>query len=89
MAWTVTLAPAARKALRSIRDERLKARIVRALKGLEGEPRPAGVTRLVGQDGALRIRVGDWRILYELREAEVVVLVLRIGPRGDVYERLP
>ncbi len=89
MAWTVTLAPAARKALRSIRDERLKARIVRALKGLESEPRPSGVTRLVGQDGALRIRVGDWRILYELREAEVVVLVLRIGPRGDVYERLP
>jgi mRNA interferase RelE/StbE len=36
----------------------------------------------------MRIRVGDWRILYELREREVVVLVVRIGPRGEVYERL-
>ncbi len=86
MAWTVTLAPPARKALKAIRDTRLRGRIVRALEALESEPRPAGVKRLVGQEGLLRIRVGDWRILHEVRE--VVVLVLRIGPRGEVYERL-
>ncbi len=86
MAWTVTLAPPARKALKAIRDKRLRGRIVRALQGLETDPRPAGVKRLVGQEGFLRIRVGDWRIIYEVRE--VVVLVVRIGPRGEVYERL-
>ena len=88
MAWTVTLAPAARKSLKAIRDTRLRGRIVKALQGLEEEPRPAGVKRLVGQGGTLRIRVGDWRILYEVREQEVVVLVVRIGPRGEVYERV-
>lgn len=88
MAWTVTLAPAARKSLKAIRDTRLRGRIVRALKGLEEEPRPSGAKRLVGLGGTLRIRVGDWRILYDIREQEVVVLVVRIGPRGEVYERM-
>lgn len=88
MAWTVTLAPAARKSLKAIRDTRLRGRIVRALQGLEEEPRPSGAKRLVGLGGTLRIRVGDWRILYEVREQEVVVLVVRIGPRGEVYERV-
>lgn len=80
MAWTVTLVPAARKSLKAIRDTRL-GRIVRALHGLEEEPRPSGAKRLVGLGGTLRIRVGDWRILYEVREQEVVVLVVWIGPR--------
>jgi mRNA interferase RelE/StbE len=88
VAWTVALAPAARKSLKAIRDTRLRGRVVRALQGLEADPRPAGVKRLAGQEALLRIRVGDWRILYEVREREVVVLVVRIGPRGEVYERL-
>jgi mRNA interferase RelE/StbE len=89
LAWTVTLAPAARKSLRAIRDRRLRGRIVRALEALAADPRPAGMKRLVGQEGLLRVRVGDWRIVYEVREREVVVvMVVRIGPRGEVYERL-
>ena len=70
MAWTVTLAPAARKSLKAIRDTRLRGRIVRALQGLEEEPRPSGAKRLVGLGGTLRIRVGNWRILYEVRGQE-------------------
>lgn len=88
MVWAVTLAPPARKALRAIRDPRLRGRIVKALQGLEADPHPAGVRRLVGQEGLMRLRVGDWRILYEVREREVLVLVVRIGPRGEVYERM-
>jgi mRNA interferase RelE/StbE len=88
LAYRLEYAPAARKAIRAIRDTRLRARIEAALLRLREEPRPAGVKRLVGQEGLLRVRVGDWRILYELREREVIVLVVRIGPRGEVYERL-
>jgi mRNA interferase RelE/StbE len=62
--------------------------VVRALQGLGTDPRPAGAKRLAGQEGLLRIRVGDWRILYEVHDREVLVLVVRIGPRGEVYERL-
>jgi mRNA interferase RelE/StbE len=77
LAWTVTLAPAARKSLRAIRDRRLLARIIRALESLEVDPRPAGAKRLVGQEGLMRVRVGDWRILYELKERKVMVLLVR------------
>ncbi len=49
---------------------------------------PRGAKRLTGQEGLLRIRVGDWRVLYEVHEREELVLVVRIGPRGEVCERL-
>ncbi len=88
MAWRLEYASAARKAIRAISDRRLRVRIEAALLRLREEPRPAGVKRLAGQEGLLRIRVGDWRVLYEVREREVMVLVVRVGPRGEVYERL-
>jgi mRNA interferase RelE/StbE len=84
LAYRLEYAPVARKAIRAIRDRRLRGRLEAALLRLREEPRPAGVKRLAGQDGLLRIRVGDWRILYEVREREVVVLVVRLGKRGEV-----
>ena len=82
MAYRLEYAPAARKAIRAIRDTKLKRRIEAALLGLREDPRPPGAKRLAGQEGLLRIRVGDWRILYEVHEREVVVLVVRIGRAG-------
>lgn len=43
------------------------------------------VTKLVGRSG-YRLRVGDWRVIYELQDEQVVMLVIKIGPRGEVYE---
>jgi mRNA interferase RelE/StbE len=43
------------------------------------------VKKLVGQPG-YRLRVGDWRVLYDVESGRLVVRVLRIGPRGGVYE---
>lgn len=43
------------------------------------------VTKLVGRPG-YRLRVGDWRVIYELQDEQVVMLVIKIGPRGEVYE---
>lgn len=88
MPYRLDYSPRARKDIRAIRYRTLKRRIEKALLALREEPRPPGAERLVGQDGLMRLRVGDWRILYEVHEREVVVLVVRIGPRGEVYERL-
>ena len=43
------------------------------------------VTKLVGRPG-YRLRVGDWRVIYELQNEQLVLLVMKIGPRGEVYE---
>lgn len=43
------------------------------------------VKRLRGMEGVFRIRVGDWRIIYEVHRKEGVIAVLEIGPRGRVY----
>jgi len=43
------------------------------------------VTKLVGRSG-YRLRVGDWRVIYELQAEQFMLLVVKIGPRGDIYE---
>ena len=42
------------------------------------------LTKLQGRDG-YRLRVGDWRVVYELQDERLVMLVLDMGPRGDIY----
>ncbi len=43
------------------------------------------VTKLAGRPG-YRLRVGDWRVIYELQNEQLIMLVVKIGPRGEVYE---
>ena len=43
------------------------------------------VTELVGRPG-YRLRVGDWRVLYELQNEQLIMFVVKVGPRGEVYE---
>ena len=63
-----------------------RQRIVRRIAGLADNPRPVGAERLSGDD-KYRIRQGDYRILYEIEDAQLVVAVVRIGNRREVYRR--
>ncbi|MFQ5984772.1 MAG: type II toxin-antitoxin system RelE/ParE family toxin [Alphaproteobacteria bacterium] len=54
---------------------------------LAKNPRPRGVKKLEGADDIYRLRVGDDRLLYRLREAALLVLVLAVGRRRDTYGR--
>lgn len=56
--------------------------------GLETEPRPHGVKAMAGHRGLFRIRVGDYRILYEIDDEAAVVTVTRIRQRGSAYRGL-
>lgn len=74
-----------KRLMRSPRD--LAERLRRVLRALEAEPRPHGAEPLKGHD-LYRLRVGDWRIVYAIEDAELLVLVVRIAARGQVYRDL-
>jgi len=59
-------------------------RILRRIRALQNDPRPAGAIKLAGRD-TYRVRQGDYRILYDVFDVVLVVEVIRIGRRGDVY----
>ena len=81
----VLLRPAAQKFLRKLRDKSLATRLVVAMRGLAANPRPPGCEKLAGVEDIFRIRVGDYRIIYHIRDEVLLVLVLKIGHRREVY----
>ena len=83
--YTVQLKPAAERDLKKIKDRAVLRRIVRAIDDLPTTPRPPNAKTLQGDSSILRIRVGDYRILYTIEDAALLVLVVRIGHRREVY----
>jgi len=83
--YTVEFTSAAAKDVR-ILDGAVRMRVLRAIAGLSDEPRPAGVKKLVGADDAWRIRIGDYRAIYEIDDDIVTVIVFRVAHRREVYE---
>ena len=84
--YTVVLKPAAERALKKMAQPTLR-RIAKAIDNLGTDPRPSGVTALQGEPGLLRIRVGDYRIIYIVRDDVLTVLVVTVGHRREVYQR--
>jgi mRNA interferase RelE/StbE len=56
--------------------------------GLQSDPRPPGAVPLKGRKGAYRIRIGDYRLLYEVHATEIIVYVIGVAHRREVYVRL-
>ncbi len=61
------------------------SKVVAAVGKLAATPRPAGCTKLAGGEDLWRIRVGDYRIVYAVRDRALVVLVVRVAHRREVY----
>jgi mRNA interferase RelE/StbE len=62
-------------------QQRLKPKI----DALSKEPRSAGTVKLSGQDNLYRIRVGDYRVIYSIEDNQLLILVVKIGHRSDIY----
>ena len=86
MTYEVRLAPAAVRQLRTL-DPPGRRWVQAAIDLLAEEPRPPGARQLVGGAGEWRVRTGDFRIIYDIRDGELLVLVIKVGHRRDVYER--
>lgn len=67
-------------------DKRVYEQLIKALKGLREDPYGPNTGPLKGTDSDRRVRVGGYRILYTIDQEQVLVEVVRIGPRGDIYK---
>lgn len=83
-AYVVRYDPKALKELDKL-DKQVARRIVRAIDALAADPRPSGTRPLVGFPDLWRIRVGDYRAIYTVKDTELVVLVLRVAHRRGAY----
>ncbi len=87
MTYTIEWRPSARKEVRRL-DPPVRRRVIDAIEALAHDPRPAGSVTLTGSPGWRRIRIGGYRVVYDVNDRALVVLVLRVGSRGDVYRAL-
>ena len=81
--YRIELRPAAAKALRKL-DPQVRHRVQGAIALLAHDPRPPGARALQGRPG-LRVRIGDYRIIYTVEDDILLVVVVRLGHRRDVY----
>jgi mRNA interferase RelE/StbE len=83
MRYSVILPKSVQKELERLPDEVVN-RVLARLAGLEVNPRPPDVKKLKGRN-AWRIRVGDYRVIYEIHDRELQVLVITVGHRREIY----
>jgi mRNA interferase RelE/StbE len=83
-AYRIELRPAAVRALRKL-DPQIRRRVQGAIALLAQDPRPPGARALQGRPG-LRVRVGDYRIIYTIEDDVLLVVVVRLGHRRDIYD---
>ena len=82
--YDVFIKPSALKELEAVGSKKDRQRIVRAILSLAQDPRPAGCRKLSGRD-RYRLRSGQYRIVYAVQDAILVVTIMKVGHRRDVY----
>ena len=81
--YTVVLTQKAQKQLDKLSDD-IAEPIIKTISALENNPRPVGCKKLKGRNG-YRIRVGNYRVIYEIFDTELIVDVIAVGHRKDIY----
>ena len=84
MPYHVELLPSAHRDLKRL-TKAVQIRIAVRLRGLVENPRPTGMVKLAGTENLWRIRIGDYRVVYEIHDDRLIVLVVRVAHRKDVY----
>lgn len=84
MTHRVNLAPSVARQLRKL-DPPARRRIQAAIDLLADNPRPPAATQLVGGAGEWRVRTGNYRIIYDIHDDELLILVLAVGHRREIY----
>ena len=85
--YTIYIPTKAGKVLRAI-PERLRIRIIEKIGALAANPYPDGVVKIQGTESLYRIRMGEYRIIYRVDDGELVILVVKVGHRSEVYRAI-
>jgi len=84
MAYAIQFKPAALRQLENLPRD-LQKRIASKIHALRDEPFPPGCRKLFGEPDTWRVRVGDHRVIYQVHRGALLILVITIGHRRDVY----
>ena len=84
MPHSIFIRPAAFRDLKGL-PAQIRARIEKAIAGLQTNPRPPGAKKLVGYENEYRLRVGDYRVLYLVNDGSHQVVIARIAHRREAY----
>ena len=84
MTYRVEFAPLARRQVKKLAGE-IQKRIIARIEELASNPRPYDVRKLVAEENLYRVRVGEYRAVYQIRDRELIVLIVKVGHRREVY----
>jgi mRNA interferase RelE/StbE len=84
VSYAVEIAPAARRQIKKLPND-IQKKVVEKLEELALEPRPDGVKKLEGSDDLYRVRLGKYRIIYEIQDGLLLVTVVKVKHRKNVY----
>ena len=86
MTYLVEVTPRAARQMRGL-DPQARRRVQAVIELLADDPRPAATKKLAGGDGECRVRTGNCRVVYEIHDKVLLVLVVAVGHRRDIYQR--
>jgi mRNA interferase RelE/StbE len=88
MPYSIEIMPHAGRQMKGL-PEHLRKRLDAAIRELVGNPRPPGCLKLHAEENAWRMRVGEYRVIYEIHDKVLLVVVIRVEHRSTVYRRSP
>lgn len=83
--YLVEYTPAAARQIRKL-NKTIQTRLKSKIAMLSENPRPHGSKKLKSFEKSYRIRVGDYRVIYDIHDDVLLVLIMKVGPRRDVYD---
>ena len=86
MSYTVEFLPSAQRELAALPKD-VQRRIANRIDALSEDPRPPGARQLQGVERLFRLRVGDYRVIYSIEGRRLVIVVVKVGYRRDVYRK--
>jgi mRNA interferase RelE/StbE len=86
--YSLRIKDSAAKEIERIEPKKVRRQIVTRIQGLATDPRPPGCEKLAGAGDRYRVRQGAYRFVYEIRDLELVVVLVNVGHRSQVYKDL-